>query len=146
MKKMISMLTAAVMLACSAAFPVSAEETVAAETVSYSDAVPFGVSDFRANAFLTISSGTATCTSTAYGDSSVTRITATQYLQKETSTNNWSAIASWSATADGSSFSQKNTKSGLGSGTYRVWTVYNVYRGTTTAQRVEAYSNEVTIS
>lgn len=144
MKKMISMLTAAVMLACSAALPVSAEENIDAEIVTYSDAVPYSLYTTNAYNTLSISGTTAYCKSYATGIDSVTRITATQYLQLETGTDSWSAIASWSGVSNSNSFSLEKSKSGLDSGTYRLRTVFNVYCGNS-SERVEAISGEWTI-
>ncbi|MBP1547758.1 MAG: hypothetical protein J6A37_14325 [Oscillospiraceae bacterium] len=91
------------------------------------------------------SSSTAYCKGTAKGDSTVTRIEATQYLEKKSGTT-WSTVSgcTWSDSSNRNSLTISNSKSNLSSGTYRVRTVFKVYCGNT-YEIAEATSEEATI-
>lgn len=79
---------------------------------------------------LYISNGKATCTSTIKGMSSVTKIEATQYLEKKTLLGGWKEVDHWDKTVNGDYLYMCNSKDNLSSGTYRVRTVATVYSGT----------------
>ncbi len=79
---------------------------------------------------LIISGTTATCTSSAKGKTGVTKIEATQYLEKKISEDEWESIDHWHASVNGNILEgMTNTKSNLSSGTYRLRTVFVVYMG-----------------
>jgi len=94
---------------------------------------------------LVIIGNTATCKTIVTGLPSVTGIEATQYLQI-LSGNTWSNVsgASWNASTTTTRLSMTNEKSGLGKGTYRVYSVATVYSGKNYETLTE-YSNSVTI-
>lgn len=92
---------------------------------------------------LIISGNTAYCESSIKGDSTVTKIYATQYLEKKNG-NRWDIIDYWSDSVNGNSLPMNNSKDNLGSGTYRVRTVATVYSGSK-SEPVEKTSKEVTI-
>lgn len=75
---------------------------------------------------LSISGTTATCTSTVNGAANVTKIVATQYLQKKVLWW-WTEVDHWPKTVNGNYLSMTNTKTGLDSGTYRVVVEATVY-------------------
>ena len=79
------------------------------------------------SANLSINSNTATCRSTVYANSYVTKIALTQYLQKKVN-GSWTNIKTWSKTVNTYVISYTNTKSSLSSGTYRTRTVAKVYK------------------
>lgn len=145
MKKIISIVWAmAISLSLFSATPIyavndsldSVEKEVELLRYSYASSV---------SSMLTISSGTATCTSVATGNSSVVEINATQYLEKK-SGNNWTAVSggTWTNSSNGNFFTTTNTKSGLSSGTYRVKTVFTVYTSSN-SEEIEKISKEKTI-
>lgn len=92
---------------------------------------------------LTIVGNTAYCESIIKGDSKVTKISATQYLEKKNS-KGWDIIDYWSDSVDGNSLRISNSKDNLDSGTYRVRTVGTVYSGSK-SEPVKKTSTEVTI-
>ena len=94
---------------------------------------------------LSISGQTATCISTAVGNSTVTKITAVQYLEKK-SGSKWYSVTDepWSASANNYTLTVSNSKSSLSSGTYRLRTVFTVYSGSD-SETIEKISKEVTI-
>ncbi|MCM1577200.1 MAG: hypothetical protein NC078_00175 [Ruminococcus sp.] len=94
---------------------------------------------------LTKSGSKLTCTSTCRGISTVTKITAVQYLEKKNGSN-WDTVkdGTWSGSADSSYLYMSNSKSSLDSGTYRLRTVFTVYSGTS-SETIEKTSSEVTI-
>ena len=94
---------------------------------------------------LTIINGTAYCKSVIKGDSTVTQIYATQYLEKKNS-DKWEVVnnCTWSDSVKGKSLTISNSKDNLGSGTYRVRTVGTVYSGSK-SEPVSDTSKEVTI-
>lgn len=79
--------------------------------------------------YLYISGGKATCTSTVTGKSTVTKIVATQYLEKKVDSS-WEEVDHWDKTVNGDYLYMCNNKDNLDSGTYRVRTVATVYSGT----------------
>lgn len=94
---------------------------------------------------LIISGTTATCTSSAKGKTGVTKIEATQYLEKKISKDTWSSIDHWYASVDGNILEgMTNTKSDLSSGTYRLRTVFVVYMDSM-AEYPQKTSSEKTI-
>ncbi len=98
---------------------------------------------------LTISNKTAYCDSTAVGMNGVTKILATQYLEKKmtfTGYSYWETVSggTWSNTVNGYDIEMINSKSSLTSGTYRLRTVFTVYSGTS-YETVEKISAEKTI-
>lgn len=94
---------------------------------------------------LIISGTTATCTSSAWGKDEVTKIEATQYLEKKISKDKWDSIDHWSASVSGNTLDgMTNTKSDLSSGTYRLRTVFVVYVGSM-AEYPQKTSSEKTI-
>ncbi|MBQ8687572.1 MAG: hypothetical protein IJ512_03340 [Ruminococcus sp.] len=144
MKKLITMLTAVSMLTGMAAFPVSAQSNAVCSTASYADATPYYLYTRSSSCTLTISGTTANCTAALTGTAAVNRITGTIYLYKETSTDNWSAISSWSFSVNSNSTTQTKPKSGLGKGTYYAKAVFNVYTSSG-SETVTAYSTESSI-
>ena len=94
---------------------------------------------------LSISNQKATCISTASGNSTVTKITAVQYLEKK-SGSKWYSVNDepWSDSSSSNSLTFSNSKSSLSSGTYRLRTVFTVYSGSD-SETVEKISKEVTI-
>lgn len=94
---------------------------------------------------LAINGTTATCTSYAIGAVGVTKIEATQYLEKKISKDEWDPIDHWYASVDESFLDgMTNTKSNLSSGTYRLRTVFVVYMGNS-CEYPQKTSSEITI-
>lgn len=94
---------------------------------------------------LSISGSSATCTSSAtgyYGET--TKISVYQVLQKKTSSGSWTSVGSWQETDVGYNGYASNTKTGLSSGTYRLYTVFTVYAGSN-YETIEKYSSTKTI-
>ncbi len=94
---------------------------------------------------LSISGSTATCTSSAtgyYGET--TKISVYQVLQKKTSSGSWTSVGSWQETDSGYKGYASNLKSGLSSGTYRLYTIFTVYAGSN-YETIEKYSSTKTI-
>lgn len=77
---------------------------------------------------LNISNGTAYCKSSAKGNSTVTQIDGIQYLEKKNG-DNWDIVDSWSDSSSRNSLNMSNSKDNIGSGTFRVRTVFTVYSG-----------------
>jgi hypothetical protein len=92
---------------------------------------------------LVISGSTATCKSVITGLSSVTRIEATQYLQRWNGSR-WIDVVTWSDSVNGRRLSMTNTRSNLSSGTYRVYVEATVFAGSN-SEFVTGWSNSVTI-
>lgn len=94
---------------------------------------------------LTISSNTAYCKSSAAANSTVTKIEGTQYLEKK-SGDNWVTVkdCKWSDSEDMNYLTLSNSKSNLGSGTYRVRAVFTAY-SENGSEEEEKISKEVTI-
>ncbi len=93
---------------------------------------------------LYISNGNATCTSTVTGKSTVTKIEATQYLEKKILWW-WKEVDHWVGTSYTKTLYMNNSKDNLDDGTYRVRTVATVYSGSN-SESVEKISNEVTLT
>lgn len=88
---------------------------------------------------LSISSKNATCQSTVQGSSkTMTKIVIKQTLQYKSGTK-WLDVASWVKTVNTFSLRFNNTKYNIGSGTYRVKTIADVYSGSK-YETVTAYS------
>ena len=85
------------------------------------------------------------CTATLKGNSTITKIEATQYLEKKNGTT-WSTVNGcvWSNSSNRNSLTMSNSKSNLSSGTYRVRTVFKVYSGNN-YETVEKVSSEATV-
>lgn len=77
---------------------------------------------------INIYNGTAYCKSTAQGDSTVTQIDGIQYLEKQNG-KNWDVVENWSDSSKSNSLTMNNSKDNVGSGTFRVRTVFTVYSG-----------------
>lgn len=94
---------------------------------------------------LTISSNTAYCVSVAKGNSTVTKIEGTQFLEKKNGSK-WETVGEceWDDSSNRNSLTMSNSKSSLGSGTYRVRAVFTVYCGSD-SEEVEKISKEETI-
>ncbi len=58
----------------------------------------------------------------------VTQIDGIQYLEKQNG-KNWDTVDSWSDSSKSNSLTMNNSKDNIGSGTYRVRTVFTVYSG-----------------
>lgn len=108
-------------------------------------ASPYYLYTYSANAALSITGGTATCTGKIAGNSTVTKIVATLYLEKKNGSS-WNVVngAVWSGSVSGNSLSMAKTKDYLGSGTYRARIVGTVYSGSK-SEPVEKTSSEVTV-
>ncbi len=129
-KRLLTFLLVTVVLSLLCSVTVSAVEPRYAYTVS-------------ATSRLSITSGTAKCTSKISCYSSVTHIDATQYLEKWDGSN-WVTSEDFTATSstDSSYLDFSQSYSDIGSGKYRVRTVFTVYSGKT-YETVEAISVEV---
>lgn len=128
-KKFISII-ASLTIACSAFSAMSANVNARVVDPGIGVAQPNYSNAENVNSTLSISGKTATCTSDAKGKSGVTKIVATQYLEKKWP-NAWLPVETWKKTVNSKSLSMTNTKSDLSSATYRVKTVFNVYKGDT---------------
>ena len=106
-------------------------------------AFPYYLYTGSAKSNLAILSSTAYCKSEIKGDSTVTKIYATQYLEKKNG-NKWDIVDYWSDSVNGSSLTMSNSKDNLGSGTYHLRTVATVYSGSNSEPVVKT-SIEVTI-
>lgn len=104
---------------------------------------PYYLYTYSVKSTLVISGNTAYCESKITGDSTVTQIYATQYLEKKNG-NKWEIVASWSDSVNGSSLAMNNSKDNLDSGTYHVRTVATVY-SSSKSEPVVKTSKEVTI-
>lgn len=93
---------------------------------------------------LTISNRTATCISTAQGDSTVTSIYGTQYLEKKNG-DKWDYVNSWSAHTSSNHLVMNNTEYDLEDGTYHLRTSFTVYSGSS-SETIEKTSSEKTVS
>lgn len=78
---------------------------------------------------LYVNSGKATCTSRVTGMPTVTKIIATQYLEKKVLWW-WEEVDHWDKTVYGDNLYMSNSKDNLDNGTYRARTVAYVYCGT----------------
>ena len=140
MKKLLSLLTTVVLMLCFSvsAFALEEEPPVPDDPVEpymYTQAI---------TSSLSISGNTATCVSQVIGKpGQVTLITITQKLQKK-SGSDWTTVATWTKSYPPNTAVYINTKSGLSSGTYRVFTSAAVYHNTF-PEFVTAYSTVRTI-
>lgn len=125
MKKFIAAATTAVLMTCSfvgmAALPVNA-------TVIENEITPYSYASY-VNSDILISNKVATMTSKVTGKSGTTKVMVTQYLQKKVGTD-WAQVTANVKTFNSSSAYYSNKSSTLYSGTYRVKTVAQVYKGT----------------
>ena len=97
---------------------------------------------------LSISQGTATCTSRVEGFDCV-QISVTQTLQKYSGWFwSWDDVAGacWSTTVNQNSVWLSNSKSGLSSGTYRLMSVFTLTNSNGQTETITIYSSEKTIS
>lgn len=129
MKKLICFMLA-FMLSMSAVTVVSVsayneQDTVITETIQPRYAYTESISTD-----LYINNGKATCTSIVTGMPTVTKIEATQYLEKKTLFGGWKEVDHWDKTVNSDYLYMCNSKDNLDSGTYRVRTVATVYIGT----------------
>ena len=69
----------------------------------------------------------------------MTKIEATQYLEKKVLLW-WSEVDSWNKTVNSNSLNMSNTKYNVGSGTYRLRTVFKVYSGSN-SEEIEKISS-----
>lgn len=108
-------------------------------------ASPYYLYTYSVESDLIIVNGTAYCKSIITGDSTVTKIYATQYLEKKNG-DKWEIVkgCTWSDSVKGKSLTISNSKDNLGSGTYRVRTVGTVYSGSN-SEPIEDTSKEITI-
>ena len=140
MKKLLSLLTMVVLMLCFcvSAFALEEEPPVPdepEEPYMYTQAI---------SSTLSISGNTATCVSQVTGKpGQVTLITITQYLQKKNGST-WTTIDSWTKSYPPNTAVFVNTKSGLSSGQYRVFTSAVVYHNTF-PEFVTAYSTVRTV-
>lgn len=137
MKKVISVLMAAMMIGTVG---------ISASANELNSAVDDGIilhQEYTDNAYstLSISNKKATCKSVVNGKSGVTKIYVTQILQRKISSNNWTDHAIWYRTEYSSSLTFTNTSGTLPSGTYRVKTVAEVYKGSS-FETITTYSDE----
>lgn len=142
MKKLISILVALTL--SSSMFvtsPVNAEITNNSSVVDVVE--PAYVYAASVSSILTVNNTVAYCNSKATGMSGVTKIVATQYLERKVLTL-WFPVSSWSKTSNTNSLTMSNSKNELGSGTYRLRTVFNVYNGSD-VEEIEKISSEKTI-
>ena len=140
MKKLLSLLTTVVLMLC---FSMSAFAIEEEPPVPVNPEEPYMYTR-EISSTLSISGNTATCVSQVIGKpGQVTLITITQYLQKRIG-NSWTSINTWSKTFSTTTASFVNTESGLGSGTYRVFTLAEVDSGSS-YEFVTAYSTVRTI-
>lgn len=92
------------------------------------DPSPYQYTAF-ANAYCSISGGTATCRTKVTGNSGVTKIVATQTLQRK-SGGNWTNVKTWSADiVNGGSFNVSHTKVVSSGYSYRTKASVTVYKG-----------------
>lgn len=128
MKKILSILLAFVMLFLMTALihaePVLPEQI---EIEQGNEIVPFYDYTSSCTTALSISGGSASCKSYLNGKSTVTKIAIKMTLQKKALLW-WSEVETWNETYNATLASLTKTKT-VGSGTYRVKTVYTVYSG-----------------
>lgn len=129
MKKLISFLLASVISISAFAF-VSVSAATEPDTVIIDIVQPRYAYVNSISTDLYISNGKATCTSTIKGIPSVTKIEATQYLEKKTLLGGWKEVDHWDKTVNSNNLYMSNSKDNLDSGTYRVRTVATVYSDT----------------
>ncbi len=127
MKRFVSILAVCMLIASGAiAVALDSRADIIVST-SAEEMSPYYLYAYSASSVLGISGKTATCSSSCYGPS-VTKISATQYLEKSSS-GKWNPVAIWGNSAVGSNLNMQHTKSGLAKGSYRLRTVFTVYSG-----------------
>lgn len=140
MKKLLSLLTTVVLMLC---FSVSAFALDEDPPIPFEPDDPYMYTR-EITSLLSISSGNATCNSIVIGiPGEVTKIDIDQYLQKKVG-NNWITIATCNKVYTTTTASFINTKTGLGSGTYRVYTLAYVFNNSS-VEVVSAVSTQRTI-
>ena len=140
MRKLFSLLVAVTMMMC---FSVSVFALDEKPVVPIEPDEPYMYTR-EVSSSLNITSGTATCFSRVIGiPGLMTKIDIDQYLQKKVG-NNWITIASWNKVYTTTTASFINTKTGLGSGTYRVYTLAYVFNNSS-VEVVSAVSTQRTI-
>jgi hypothetical protein len=114
-------------------------------TSAYIVITPFYLYTGAVTNSLIITNNTASCHSVITGLSSITRIEATQYLQRWNGSR-WVNVenAVWSDSVNGRRLSMTNTRSNLSSGTYRVYVEATVFAGSN-SEFVTGWSSSVTI-
>lgn len=114
------------------------------DTIVIEEIAPAYIDVSLATSSLSISGTTATCTSYVKSPNA-TSITVSQCLYKVSGDKLIPVSgAQWSTVKKSTEVTFINTKSGLGSGTYRLETVFTVYVGRV-SEPVTVYSNDVTI-
>ena len=140
MKNVISLLSIlGVLISSVPMMPNAVNVNASTEYVIMDTAQPMYLYASNATSTLTINNGTAFCESTLSGTNDVTRIEATQYLEKKTLFW-WSDVNSWSKTSYSKSLNMSNTEHNVGSGTYRLRTVFKVYSGSN-SEEIEKISS-----
>lgn len=136
-KKLLSILLS-LTVAFAVAFPVNAY-------YNNNPVSPYYLYTSKVTCQLSINNKTATCKSKLEGSTTVSTINGTHYLEKKNG-KAWGTVSgcTWSNSTKTDSLTLENTKSSLGSGTYRVRAVFTVYCGSK-SETVEVTSNEVTI-
>lgn len=100
-----------------------------------------------ATSTLTISGTTAKCESKLIGYSGVTSCKVEQTLEKYSGWFwIWNSVTSWNNTISSSYGKVTNSKSGLGSGTYRVKSVFTLTTSDGKTETITVYSDEKKIS
>ncbi len=130
----------------------TANVTASAETDTYilnEGIAPAAEYVNSAKSTLTISSGTAKCSSNCTSLSEVVQVRVEQTLEKH---SGWFWIwnnvdgASWSTTKSGSYAAVVNAKNGLSSGTYRVKSEFTLTASNGETETITIYSEEKTVS
>ncbi len=146
--KIIATLMTVIMATLSLGMTVSATEYVPYEQeVTASSITPRYSIALTASSYLSISSGTANCTSTAMGETDTVKISCTQTLEKKSVIGVYYSVsgASWTATVNLRKITVSNTKSNLDSGTYRLKSVYTLTKTNGESETITVYSSEKTV-
>lgn len=140
MRKVISLLMS--LLMC-----FSLSVTASAQTVPTSIVQPYYEKAFEAKSMLSISGTTATCESSARGDSDVTKIVAVQTLEKQGFLWIWGTYdgTTWTKTVYSNTITMSNTKTGLSSGKYRLKTVFTLTDKNGKTETITVYSDEKSV-
>ena len=86
------------------------------------------IGTYSASSSLMANGTSLSCVSTAHGSAAlVRRIEVTQELQRLNTSGNWSVVASWHQVFYQFYCAMSNSKSALGSGTYRLKSTFTVY-------------------
>lgn len=139
-KKVISILT--ILLLC-----FSTPIKLNAYADSFSAVQPFWEQAADAKSMLYINGTTATCESSARGDSDVVKITAVQTLQRQGFLWIWSTYdgAEWTKTVNTNVITMSNTKTGLSGGKYRLKTVFTLTDKNGKTETITVYSDEKSV-